>query len=93
MGRPCTKLDPLPEAFSSYEEAGRFWDTHSATDYWDQMEEVDLEVQVDRDLHLMRIHPQLRRALAEAAAAAGVSSESLLHMWLTEKLGQVTVTT
>lgn len=33
--------DAIPEHFSSAEEAGEFWDTHSAADYWDEMEEVE----------------------------------------------------
>jgi len=35
--------DPIPEHFSSAEEAGEFWDTHSAADYWDKMETVEME--------------------------------------------------
>jgi len=27
------QIDPIPEEFSSYEEAGKFWDTHDTTDY------------------------------------------------------------
>ena len=33
--------DPIPERFSNAEEAGEFWDTHSAADYWDEMEIVE----------------------------------------------------
>jgi hypothetical protein len=25
--------DPIPETFSSYEEAAEFWDTHDTTEY------------------------------------------------------------
>ena len=35
--------DPIPECFDSAEEAGQSWDTHSAADYWDEMEEVEME--------------------------------------------------
>jgi hypothetical protein len=35
--------DPIPEHFSSAEEAGEFWDTHSATDCCDEMETVGME--------------------------------------------------
>ena len=30
----------IPEQFNSAEEAGEFWDTHSAADYWDEMDEI-----------------------------------------------------
>ncbi len=36
--------DPLPEEFSSEEEAGEFWDTHSLTDYEEFLEPVELDV-------------------------------------------------
>lgn len=30
--------------FNSYEEAVEFFDTHSMSDYWDEMEEVEMEL-------------------------------------------------
>lgn len=36
--------DPLPEEFRSYEEAAEFWDTHDTTDYADDFETVDAQV-------------------------------------------------
>lgn len=40
--------DPIPETFESAEQAGEFWDTHSAADYVDQMTEVQVEVDIRR---------------------------------------------
>lgn len=37
---------PIPEHFNSAEEAGEFWDTHSAADYWDEMETVEMEFDI-----------------------------------------------
>lgn len=39
-------IEPIPEKFNSAEEAGAFWDTHSAGDYWDKMEEVEVEFDI-----------------------------------------------
>jgi hypothetical protein len=39
----ANKKDPIPEQFDGPEKAGEFWDTHSAADYWDEMEEVEME--------------------------------------------------
>ena len=39
------KKEPIPDYFNDDdddEEAGNFWDTHSAADYWDEMEEVEV---------------------------------------------------
>ena len=54
-------IDPLPERFPSAEEAGEFWDTHSTSDYEDQLEPVDItidikkrhfEIEIDRESFL-----------------------------------------
>ncbi len=49
------KIDPIPEEFATLEEAGEFWDTHSAADYWDEMEEVDIEINLQRRVFLIPI--------------------------------------
>lgn len=40
MSKP-NQRDPLPEEFSSYEEAGRFWDTHDSTAYPEAFETIE----------------------------------------------------
>jgi hypothetical protein len=49
------KRDPLPEHFNTLEEAGEFWDTHSAADYWDEMEEVEPKEKDERYPNLSMI--------------------------------------
>lgn len=39
-----TNKDPIPEQFHSIEEVQDFWDTHSTADYWDEMEDVEMEL-------------------------------------------------
>jgi len=36
----------IPKTFKSPEDAGKFWDDHSAADYWDEMEEEELEFNI-----------------------------------------------
>jgi hypothetical protein len=38
-------FDPIPEEFSSYEEAAKFWDTHDTTDYPDAFQDVDIKAE------------------------------------------------
>jgi len=40
--------EPIPEHFTTIEEAADFWDTHDLADYWDLTEEVDFEVNLRR---------------------------------------------
>ena len=39
-------IAPLPEEFQSEKESGKFWDTHSLTDYEQLLEPVELEVDI-----------------------------------------------
>jgi hypothetical protein len=34
-------IDPIPDEFASYEEAGEFWDTHAITDYPEMFRAVE----------------------------------------------------
>jgi hypothetical protein len=55
------KCGLLPEHFNTLEEAGEFWDTHSAADYWDEMEEVEVEFSIRERLFLVPINGQAYR--------------------------------
>ncbi len=44
-----------PLEFETIEEEVEFWESHSTADYWDDMEKVEFEV----DLHRNLLHPKL----------------------------------
>ncbi|MBI3536950.1 MAG: hypothetical protein HY070_05265, partial [Chloroflexi bacterium] len=48
MNTKKTKRTPIPKEFRSLEEAGAFWDTHSAAEYGDQMEDVEMQVDIQK---------------------------------------------
>jgi CopG antitoxin of type II toxin-antitoxin system len=72
----------LPDEFSSYEEAGEFWDSHDSTEFLDQMTPVDMkvhfetrhfEIEVDEDIiALLR-----QRALSEHLPISSLASDLL----------------
>lgn len=35
---------PLPEEFASIEAVQEFWDTHSTAEYWEDMEDVEMQL-------------------------------------------------
>jgi hypothetical protein len=80
------KLDPIPEKFDSPQAAGEFWDTHSLADYWDQTEEAHFEVDLRRRVYLIPVEKNLAESVAERAREQGLSSETLINLWLSEKL-------
>jgi len=77
--------DPIPEEFSSIDEAAEFWDTHSLADYWDETREVEIEVRAPRRRRVT-LAPELAAKVAERARREGISVETLINLWIAERL-------
>lgn len=87
---PHRKDDPIPDEFASVQEAAEFWDSHDLTDYEDQTREVDFEVDLGRRVFLMALEPELAKKVAAYAHRQGISTETLVNLWLGQKLGAAT---
>ncbi len=82
----------MPKHFKSIDEAAEFWDSHDLADYWDLTREVHFEVDIQRRLFLTALEPELAKKLAARARKQGVSTETLINVWLTEKLAEAVQT-
>lgn len=82
--------DPIPESFASIEEAAAFWDSHSTADYEDLMHEVHFDVDIQRRIFLVPIEGHLAKEVAAIAEREGLGLETLVNLWLQEKLIGVT---
>jgi hypothetical protein len=89
MAESKSVCDPIPEHFSSIKEAAEFWDTHDLTDYWDLTEDVNFEVDLQRRRYLVSLDPDLAKKLSEEAHVRGLSTETLVNLWLSDKLKEV----
>jgi len=78
--------EAIPEQFANIAEAAEFWDTHSLADYWDLTEEADLTTNLQQRHYLVALAPQLAEKLAAEAHKQGLSTETLVNLWLSEKL-------
>jgi hypothetical protein len=85
MANVKRKRDPLPKHFNSVEEAADFWDTHDLGDYWDLTQEAHFEIDIQRRVFLTALEPQLARRLTTLAQQQGISTETLINIWLSEK--------
>ena len=80
-------VDPIPESFSSPEEAGEFWDTHDLGDYWDLTVPVDdMVFDIKRRRYWVSLEASLSQRLGEVASQSGVTAETLVNLWVKEKL-------
>ncbi|MFQ5799231.1 MAG: CopG family antitoxin [Bacteroidota bacterium] len=77
--------DPLPKEFGSLEEFWSFWDTHSTADYEDLMEDVRMSVDLRSSKVYCAVAKDLIAQLRAQAHREGVSTETLINLWLREK--------
>ena len=76
--------EPIPE-FETLSEIADFWDEHSTADYDDLTHEVHFDIQLSPVKKSINILPELGEMLASFAQARGISLETLVNVWLTER--------
>ena len=73
---------------SSYQEIGEFWDTHDLSEFWEQTKPAEFEV----DIQTQRVYYPIDRKLSDNIVALarkrGISPETLINLWVSEKLKQ-----
>lgn len=72
------------------EEIGDFWDEHSLADFWDQTHEVEFEVRARRRRRVT-LEPEVYQRIQEQARTRGIAPETLVNVWLVERLQQTPV--
>ena len=71
---------------SSYREIGEYWDEHDPEDAWDPSRKVEFDVDIQSRRRDFPLDQELSRKIDEAARRRGVTSETLLNLWVQEKL-------
>jgi predicted DNA binding CopG/RHH family protein len=83
------KLKPIPK-FRSDAEERRFWETHNSSDYvdWNKAERVRLpNLKPSTESISLRLPVTLLERIKVAANKRDVPYQSLIKIWLAEKLG------
>ncbi len=88
--KQISQRDPLPKGFSSLEEFWAFWDNHSTADYEDLMKEVDVNIDIDSSKIYCAVAKDLIAQLRAEARQQGISTETLINLWLKEKVTEKT---
>jgi len=78
--------DVLPENFTTLEEFCEFWDTHSVTEYEEFLEPVEVEIDLASSKIYCPAAKDLLLQIRQQAREQGVSTETLINLWLQEKL-------
>ena len=70
----------------SYKEIGEFWDTHDLVDHWEQTHPVDFEIDIQSEAIYYALDTNLSAKVRSMAEQRGFSAETLLNLWVQEKL-------
>ncbi|MBP7686483.1 MAG: hypothetical protein KA765_01180 [Thermoflexales bacterium] len=87
-----SEREPIPE-FNTLADIAEFWDTHSTADYDDLGHTANFEVRLrerGEEYRTVQLVPELSETLHALARRRGVSVETLVNVWLTEKALQQT---
>lgn len=78
---------PISNA-QNYQEIGEFWDEHDAIEFGEQTD-VEFEVNIKSQRKYFPLDRQLSIKLREMAEQHGISEETLLNLWVQEKINQI----
>ncbi|HEX3530759.1 MAG TPA: hypothetical protein VH988_27150 [Thermoanaerobaculia bacterium] len=85
MGEARNKSRTSISDAATVAEIGDYWDTHSLADHWDETREVDLKVRVERRRRVT-LAPDLYSQIETQAQRQGILPETLVNLWLLERL-------
>ncbi len=72
----------------SYQEIGEYWDNHDLGEMWEQTEPADFVVSGHAKTTYYPVESTLSQKLHAVAHQRGVSAQTLLNLWLQEKVTQ-----
>lgn len=76
---------------STYREIAEFWDTYDLGEHWDKTKPAEFEVDLQSEATYYPIEAALSERIRRIARKRGVSPETLLNLWLQQRLGKETM--
>jgi hypothetical protein len=71
---------------SSYKDMGAYWDTHELDEVWDKTRKVKFDVQIESEAIYYAVEKGLSEQVESLAKRQGVSSDTLINLWIQEKI-------
>jgi hypothetical protein len=89
MRKSKSAVDPIPKQFFQFNELANFWETHDLTDYEDQLQEVKSKIaKAPIRRFVVTLSDELTKELRKAVQREGVSMQTLINLWVQERLRQ-----
>lgn len=76
---------PVSEA-ASYRELGEFWDAHDLSDFWGETKPASFEVDIEAEVTYYAVDKTLSEKLQAIAQKRGITADTLVNLWVQEKL-------
>ncbi len=70
----------------TYAEIGEFWDTHDLSKHWDKTKPVTFNVAMESEVTYYAMDYKLSAEVQKIAHRRGVSADTLVNLWVQEKL-------
>ncbi len=70
----------------SYQKIGEYWDEQDVGEIWDKTEDGEFDVDLQSDVYYYAVETLLSSKLYKIAEEKGISAETLLNLWLQEKV-------
>ena len=74
-----------------YAELGEYWSKQDLGKIWEETDPAEFEVDIHSEQKYYRVELELSRRILETARRRGVSSETLVNLWLREKMDQAAI--
>ncbi len=75
----------------THEEIGEYWDTHDLAEHWEDTKPAEFEVDIQSEVTYFAVDKQLSEKIKAFARRRGVSPDTLLNLWVQEKLQEQNV--
>ena len=80
------KTAKLPNDFDTLKAASDYWDNNSVSGHQDDMKECEFDVEIEKAPKYLAIEKELSKKVAEISRQRGVTPETLINLWISEKI-------
>ncbi|MFH1146212.1 MAG: CopG family antitoxin [Pseudomonadota bacterium] len=70
----------------SYKEIAEFWNNHDLSEFWDRTKDAEFEVGIESEMTYYAVDKMLSEQVQLIAQRRGVSADTLVNLWIQEKL-------
>ena len=65
---------------------GEYWDSHDLADIWDETKDAAFDFIAEPQITYFAVEKGLSERLRQVASQRGISADTLLNMWVLEKM-------